>query len=380
MVQWQSRSCKKRVLTLIGILLVGFSAQSQEVKTYNFPGANCYSNTLFIQTAQNPKGVLVMDVGEREIKVFAKNNLVASSNMFKDYNFLYIKILEERSKNSISCFQTIADVMSRVYHIEKKVFYFLKEEDSNGIEKNSPTLITSNTLNIIEGSFNDLDGIKKKLDDSISGQNYLRPKEWSTEQLDSIKINHYEGNIDVGLNYAPSVLIGNKFGIKSNFIGMFSPSIELNLNEKTALVLNLNYSRANKTKIQQEITASGKKDTINSHALLGADILLRKHIQHKEQIRFFYSGGLGFYTIIDTDLKKRSSSLYVKNYESQYITPILEGGIEYRISPVLGVTAALPFRYFISTKDTNLNTISIGLTIGIAFTLNTNRAVKTLNN
>lgn len=34
----------------------------QEVKTYNAPGIQCYSNTLFINTSENPKGVIIIDI------------------------------------------------------------------------------------------------------------------------------------------------------------------------------------------------------------------------------------------------------------------------------------------------------------------------------
>ena len=129
--------------------------------------------------------------------------------------------------------------------------------------------------------------------------------------------------------------------------------------------------------VQEEITSAGKKDTIDSHFLLGADVLYRKYVPFKKHTRLFCSAGLGIYTIIDIDLKKRSTSLYSKSYESQYITPILEGGVEYRITPVIGITGLLPMRYFVSTKDKELNTFSIGLTLGVVFTLNPNRVFKT---
>ncbi|MGS2740978.1 hypothetical protein [Sinomicrobium sp. M5D2P17] len=370
-----------RVLTLLGILSFwGIrSSYGQEVKTYNAPGKRCYSNTLFVKKAEDPQGVIVMDVQNKDIKTYAENNPLVTSGLFEAYNFLYIKILDEQSRNSASCYETITGVISQVYHIRKDAFYMIRNSSSDN--RSGPNGSgDSAELHVIYAPVQDVEDIKNSIDTMAAGKEYKIPEELTEKQRDSIKMKSFKGNFDAELHYAPVLLTGNKFGLQTDFIGVFGLSFKKNIGEKNALVLNLNYSRANKDKVQESVISSGTKDTINTHALFGGELLYRTYIARRKQFRIFASGGAGFYSVNDVDLKKRkTTSVYRKRYESQYFTLLIEGGFEYRITPVLSVNSSVPLKYFISNKTPDLNTFSFGLNLGISFTLNTNRVLKNKN-
>ena len=350
-------------------------SSAQTVRQYNNPNTSCYSETVFEKKAKNPKGVIVLEVSTTDIKSYALNNRFISSGLFVDYNFLYIHVIEKENDFPLNCYQQIINVNSYVHRIEKSSYYFINEKtdvDQNTDNSGSKT----RDFNIISAADKDLEHIVDEIEKKSTDTNYYMPVVYSTQEVDAEKMANYKKNFDIGFNYSPFFLTGAKLGIDKTAIGLLGLSFKKNTGHTAALVLNLNYSIANKTKTMQKLQTVSR-DTINAHALFGAELSFRKSFSNEKPLRYFTSAGLGFYSLIDVKLRRKEKSVSKKNSENQYITLLYDFGLEYRLSPSLKVNAALPLKYFINNGGSgSLNTFGFGVNMGFSYTINPGSLAK----
>jgi len=57
-------------------------------------------------------------------------------------------------------------------------------------------------------------------------------------------------------------------------------------------------------------------------------------------------------------------------------TPLVEFGVEYRLSPYTKINVSMPFKYYIDQSGTKYNTFAYGLNFGFNFTLNPGKFSK----
>lgn len=355
---------------LLPCLLLKLSGQT--VRTYNRPGVMCYSELIFEDKAKDPKGVIVLDVGTKDIKAYATQNPYLDSGLFSDYNFLYINVLEKANALPLKCYEQIIDVNATINHIEASSYYFIDE-----ITSDSDSLLANETerdykFRIVIRHKAALADIKKHIDDAAASSVYAKPKVYTTAELDYCKMANYKNNLDVGINYSPVFLTGSKLGLNQTTIGLLGLSIKKHISQNNALLLNIGYSMTKKMKIQSELQ-SGTKDTLNSHALFTGEVLFRRYFSTTKPLHYYASLGLGMYWVNDVDLKRRKTSLWRDDQVNKYFVPVVDFGMEYRISPVLKVYTALPLRYFIGQSSGSNNTLGIGMNFGLSFTLNPGR-------
>ena len=370
-------SCEiKSNLLFLLIFCISISPLSaQTVHQYNNPGTVCYSETVFEKKAKNPKGVIVVEVSVADIKFHALNNGYISSGLFSDYNFLYIRVIEKQNNFPLNCYEQIINVNSFVNRIEKSSYYLISEE--NGFSQNDVNSHPQKyEFKIIAAKDLELQQIKEEIKKKTTTTNYFMPIVYTTQEVDAVKMANYKKNFDIGFNYNPFFLTGAKLGIDKTAIGLLGISLKKNTSHTTALVLNLNYSIANKTKTKEKLQTVSR-DTINAHALFGADLTFRKYYNNEEPLRYFSSAGLGFYSLIDVKLRRKQTSVSKKNSENQYITLLYDFGLEYRLSPSLKVNAALPLKYYINNGGSgSLNTFGFGVNMGFSYTLNPSNLAK----
>lgn len=363
--------CKiKSIFLFLLIFCISISALSaQTVHQYNNPGAICYSETVFEKKAKNPKGVIVVEVSAADIKSYALNNRYVSSGLFNDYNFLYIRVIEKQNEFPLNCYEQIINVNSFVNRIEKSSYYLINERnDFSQSGENSNT--QQYEFKIIAGKDLQLQHVKDEIEQKTTGTNYFMPIVYTTQEVDAEKMANYKKNFDIGFNYNPFFITGAKLGIDKTAIGLLGISFKKNTGHTTSIVLNLNYSIANKTKTKEKLQTVSR-DTINAHALFGAELTFRKYYNNEEPLRYFSSAGVGFYSLIDVKLRRKQTSVSKKNSENQYITLLYDFGLEYRLSPSLKVNASLPLKYYINNGGSgSLNTFGFGVNMGISYTLN----------
>lgn len=343
---------------------------------YNNPNTECYSETLFVKNAENPKGVIVIPLSEDGIVSFSLKNRFSSSGLFADYNFLYVRVIVKKTPFPLNCYEQIINVNSFVHRIEKSSYYIINEQEKDPLQPASDAGANASKARMIYVQGKNLENIKDEIEKKSVGRAYHMPVEYTTKEKDAMKMQNYSKNFDVGLHYTPFFLLGPKLGIDKGAIGLLGVSASKNIGSKTAVLVNLNYSIANKTKTMEKLQ-NVSRDTINTHALFGAEVTFRKYFDDKKQLRYYSSAGLGFYSLLNVKLRRKQTSVSKKNNEDQYFTIVYDFGLQYRLSPALKVNAALPLKYFINNGGSgSLNTFGFGVNMGLSYTLNAGRIKK----
>lgn len=366
---------EKKAIMILSLL----SAQlifSQKIYEYNSPGAECYSRYLFHQNTSSPKGVLVFDIGEEDLAIWSTNNKYLSSGLFNEYNFLFINILKKENKNSFNCYNVIISTVSSIRSIRENVFFLITQQDDSDAE---PIAMHNSSygFKIINNQTENLSMLKTLLDKSVMGQTYLKPKIYTDEEKWQIKTSNYRRNFDAAFFYSPIAFFGPKLNSTSDVVGTYGLSFRKSTSTQTAVVLNLNMGtkKPNENAIMEQVQ-SNQKGNIYSYALFGAELMFRYFDNPDKPLRFFGSLGFGMYSMTNIRIKIKSTGVSAKSNENSYYTPVLDAGLEYRLSPVFKVSTSVPARYFINKSDNSSNTFSIGLNLGISATINPNALGK----
>lgn len=372
-----STNKSKQRLIIIFSLLTTNLIFSQKIYNYNSPGANCYSEYIFKENAINPKGVIVVDVKGEDLKNYSQSNSYIDSGFFTDYNFLYIKLLNKEDVLSLSCYEVVINTVSYVHRIEESVFFLIYE--SGQTEHITPFLIKNNSyhFNIVDNNQDNLKILKSELDTLLINQNYGKPKAYTSEEIQAVKMSNYKQNFDVGFFCSPFVLFGQKLNTTSDVMATYGLSFKKSVGNKTAFIINLSIGtkKPDKNAIMEQVQ-SNEKGIISSYALFGGEFMFRYFNNPDKPLRLFSSVGFGMYSMTNIRIKIKSSGVSAKSNENSYYTPTLDMGLEYRLSPVLKVNSSIPLRYYINQSDNSANTFSMGLNLGFTVTLNPNTIGK----
>nr|WP_315242186.1 hypothetical protein [uncultured Flavobacterium sp.] len=363
------RSEKKVVMILF--LFSGHLVFSQKIYEYNSPGANCYSQYLFKENAPLPKGVLVIDTKGEDLKTYSESNQYLNSGLFNDYNFLYINILDKENRNSLNCYNVVIYTVSYVRNINESVFFFVNP--SQEIDPAGPFFIknSSYSFNIINRSQNSLELLKTELDAALLSKTYKNPKVYTSEEIQAEKMSNYRRNFDVAFFYSPLIFFGPKLNSTSDVVGTYGLSFKKSIGSQTAVLLNLNMGskKPDQSAIMEQVQ-SNQKGNIYSFVLFGGELMFRYYDNPDKPLRLFTSLGFGMYSMTNIRIKIKSTGVSAKTNENSYYTPVLDAGLEYRITPLLKVNSSVPLRYFINKSDNSINTFTMGINLGISATIN----------
>jgi hypothetical protein len=386
-----SYSFSKKINLIILFLVVPKLLFSQKVYTYNAPNTNCFSEMVFEETAINPRGVIVIDVKEEDIKTYCKDNKYLNSGLFLNYNILYVKTLYKGYSTQLDCYNVLINSISYVHKINKTVFYVFQDTIDIPKSENQLNLVVANKESDLQKIISDLD-LK-----SINNEYILMVYDAQSEY--NFQRKNYKNNLDVGLFYSPVYLTGNKLDLSDNAFGTYGLTIKKNIGHQTALSFKLGMSintpdqDAIKSKLQSQVQSSAQSgggkvrinETLTGHLYFEGEFSFRYYLQKVKPFREFFSLGIGYQSVtsirgtidktVDTSnisnlQSELSSGIDVKMLKSNYFTPVFEAGFEYRISPITKLSLSLPFRYYVNQTEKNLNTFSYGLNLGMSFTFN----------
>lgn len=363
---------EKKVVIIL-FLLSGHLLFSQKIYEYNSPGASCYSQYLFKENAPLPKGVLVIDTKGEDLKTYSENNQYLNSGLFNDYNLLYINILDKENRNSLNCYNVVIYTVSYVRNINESVFFLISA--SGLTNPDAPFFIkkSSYPFNIINNSQSSLDKLKTELDAALISKAYKNPKVYSGEEIQAKKMLNYKRNFDASFFYSPLVFFGPKLNSTSDVVGTYGLSFRKSLSSQTAVLLNFNIGskKPDKSTIVEQIQ-SNQKGNIYSFVLFGGELMFRYYDNPDKPLRLLTSLGFGMYSMTNIRIKIKSTGISSKTNENSYYTPVLDAGLEYRLSPIIKVNSSIPLRYFINKSDNRVNTFTMGINLGISATLNPN--------
>ncbi|EJL62778.1 hypothetical protein [Flavobacterium sp. CF136] len=363
----------ERKVVMILFLLSGHLVFSQKIYEYNSPGANCYSQYLFKENAPLPKGVLVIDAKGEDLKTYSESNQYLNSGLFNDYNFLYINILDKENRNSLNCYNVVIYTVSYVRNINESVFFFVNP--SQEIDPAGPFFIknSSYSFNIINKSPSSLEILKTELNAALLSKTYKNPKVYSNEEIQAEKMSNYRRNFDVAFFYSPLIFFGPKLNSTSDVVGTYGLSFKKSIGSQTAVLLNLNMGskKPDQSAIMEQVQ-SNQKGNIYSFVLFGGELMFRYYDNPDKPLRLFTSLGFGMYSMTNIRIKIKSTGVSAKTNENSYYTPVLDAGLEYRITPLLKVNSSVPLRYFINKSDNSINTFTMGINLGVSATINPN--------
>ncbi|MCD9576239.1 hypothetical protein [Flavobacterium soyae] len=361
---------EKKAMMILSLL----SAQlifSQKIYEYNSPGANCYSQYLFKENTPLPKGVLVIDAKGADLKAYNESNPYLNSGLFKDYNFLYINILSKENEIPLNCYNVIIYTVAYIHDVNESVFFLVSA--SGLTNPDAPFFIKNSSypFNIINNSQSSLEKLKTELDAALISKAYKNPKVYTSEEIQAKKMLNYKRNFDASFFYSPLVFFGPKLNSTSDVVGTYGLSFRKSLSSQTAVLLNFNMGskKPDKSAIMQQVQ-SNQKGNIYSFVLFGGELMFRYYDNPDKPLRLFTSLGFGMYSMTNIRIKIKSTGVSAKTNENSYYTPVLDAGLEYRLSPVVKVNGSVPLRYFINKSDNSVNTFAMGINLGISATIN----------
>jgi hypothetical protein len=409
---------KAVILLTLSIILSLFNmkgAQAQTIYHHNNPGCDCYSEIIFEETSTNPIGVIVLDVKGANIKEYSQSNIYKNSNLFSNYNFLYMNILHLGNSNTKTCRNSVIDIMVLARRIHKSAFYFIEETDANQIVMVQSKEYENAGFNVVYNTTGDLVKLSQTINQSAIEGQYKMPEKYDYGNKEySAKMSNYWHNFDIGLHINPIFLTGNKLGLSKGAIPSYALSFTKNISSSFALKANIGVSikkpdiKSIQSGMQSKVMEAVQNDEetlyidekITGHVILGVDLSAKYYFEKTKPFRPFISAGFGSYSVLnmsgslqDTidisgiDMSDPSSLQDaiggstnteelpdgMEQIRERYFVPQIELGLEYRLAPRAKVGISIPFRYFMNQSAGGSNTFAWGLSFGMAFTLNPGR-------
>lgn len=393
---------------------------AQKVYTYNSPGSDCYSEMIFINQAIQPKAVLVIDAGGMDLVTYSKTSVFSDSLLKKHYNLLYVNILNKINSNTMTCYDAIINTYHNTDRIVKSAFYLVYKPQNNSsiiIKKHDDPGYKFNTINYPKGEIKEF---VQALDSATFNQPYFIPVESAInyEMRFNSRIKNYRFNHDIGFFFQPNFLTGDKLGINRSAISTFGLSYTYNFGQRHALKFSFggSFKKPNANGIQSSLQSKVQTavqngddfvyidETLSGHILFGGDISYRYYFNASNRFRPYASVGFGRYML--TYMEGRiQDTIDVSNIDmsnpssmqdamgggstgelpegmltrsSMFSTPQMEFGFEYRLSPMLKVNCALPFRYYNEKTTYGYSTFSWGLNFGFSLTINPGKLAQPL--
>jgi hypothetical protein len=408
-------SPKFSVLSILLLLALANQGFAQRIYKYNVSGSDCYSEMIFEETAPQPKGVIVLDAEGKDIMDFQNANPYNNTEIAMYYNFLYVNVLNPSRSGKPPCYAVLISSISFAFRIHEDVFFIFTDQmldSSRARDYHSFHWIDKNNLNP--------DDLLKKLNFQTTNKSYRIPSGLiGNRDLERDKrMQNYKRNLDIGLHFTPMLIFGNKALLNQNVVGTYGISVAKNIGTQWSLKLNTlaSFKLPDRSGIQSSLQSrmmdavkKGEKElyineTLSGHMLFGGDLSLKYYWKKTGPLRPYISVGAGQYsvtsisgTIQDTldisniDLSSMGSGQSppnlqgggtglssdsqgaMSNAKKNYNTLLFEYGFEYRVSPVIKLNASLPFRYFMYDSE---KIPSLGLNIGLSFTLNPKKIPK----
>jgi hypothetical protein len=225
---------------------------------------------------------------------------------------------------------------------------------------------------------------------------------------------NYKKNMDVGLYYAPIFLTGHKLSLDYGAFGTYGLSLKKNVGHRHAVKLNIGgaLKKPDQSVIQSSLQSKmmsaiqNNEDSIyidellSGHIFFGAELSYRYSLNSHRAFRPYFELGIGSSAftsisgriqdtidISDVDMSNPSSIQdkignpaegggNIVNSTKNYLTPMVNLGFEYRMSPGVKFNASVPFRYFVDRSGTSDNTFSFGLNFSLMFTMNPGKLPK----
>ncbi len=403
----------KKIFSVVFFFIVVSSTVAQRVYKYNAPGSDCYSEMIFEEKAINPKGVIVIDVKEQDILAYSQSNAYINSELFKNYNFLYINILNKGVVSMSSCLDVIIGTVASMNSLYKSVFYVIVNSSNSQKAYIQKANNDDEGFNLLYAGSIENKGIANMLDNATKNQVYRIPLNTAINgDLEAeAKMRNYKRNFDLGIYLLPLFLNGAELGIKQNAVTNYGLSLAKNIGTQFTLKANVGgaFKRPDQSSIQsamqskmQEAIKNGDStiaidQTLSGHVMIGGDFSFKYYFVKTKLFRPYTSIGIGAYNITaisgriqDTidisgiDPQNPSSMQGIlgggaspgsapsgmTNTKTSFLVPQVEVGFEYRLAPIAKVNVSIPFKYFTDKTNTNLSTFTFGINLGLSFTLN----------
>ncbi len=403
-----------KVLVYVLLTLIKTATLAQTVYKSNLPSSNCYNEFFFDERLKNAKGVIVLDAGGQDIQSFSTSNRFYRSNLFSSYNFLFINILHNGTSTNLDCIDVAIRSIANTHSINLVAFYLIMSEPVKGLSIQKPQN-KGYKFNVIQALDSNMQSFKKMLDTSTEGvpYNVIRSEESLYDRFE-IRMANYKKNMDLGLYYAPIFLTGNKLSLDYGAFGSYGLSLKKNVGHRHAVKLNIGgaLKKPDQSVIQSSLQSKmmsaiqNDEDTIyidellNGHVFLGAELSYRYSFNSHKAFRPYFELGIGSSAftrisgriqdtidISDVDMSNPSSIKdkignpaegggNIVNSTKNYLTPMVDLGFEYRMSPGVKFNASVPFRYFVDRSRTSDNTFTFGLNFSLMFTMNPGKLPK----
>ncbi len=403
-----------KVMVYVFLFVCKTASFGQTIYKSNLPSSNCYNEFIFDEKVKNAKGIIVLESGGQDIKSFATSNRFFQSNLFSDYNFLFINILHSGTVSSTDCIDVAIRSVANTYSINLAAFYLIIPEPLNGLSIQRPQNIEYK-FNVIQTVDSNIKSFKELLDRSTAGVPYYVIKsEESLYDRFEIRMANYKKNMDIGLYYAPIFLTGNKLSLDYSAFGTYGLSLKKNVGHRHAIKLNIGGALKKpdqsviQSSIQSKMMSAIQNDedsiyideSLSGHVNLGAELSYRYSFNSHKAFRPYLGIGIGINSmtimsgriqdtidVSDIDMSNPSSIQdkigspdegggNIVNSTKEYLTPMVDMGFEYRMSPGVKFNASIPFRYFVDRSKTSDNTFSFGLNFSLMFTMNPGRLPK----
>jgi hypothetical protein len=405
------------VLIAVLFFLAHNKILGQKVYNYNARGLNCYSEMVFSETASDPKGVIVIDVQGENISKYSLSNKYLDSKLFTDYNLLYVNILDQGSSHPMNCYSAIISTMSASSKINKSSFYVIqkpKNETESMIKKtNEPQY----DINLIYSDDTDLIKLRNALNRATLNTVYTQPIFQNNMVAEfEKKMENYKNNLDLGFHLSPTILTGNQLGLNKSAITPFGLSMAKNISLQNTVKVGITASfkipnpKSIQSGLQSKVFSAVQNgdeqlyinERLSGHVLLGGDVSFKHAFTKTKPFRPYISAGLGFHSlrnisgqIQDTidlssidlsnpsslqgglgDINPSDAGGALNTISSKFLVPQAEIGFDYRLTPVVKLNIALPFKYFADLSSTQNSTFAWGINMGLSFTLNPNKYDK----
>jgi hypothetical protein len=410
----------KTLIALILICAINGILTAQKVYKQNAPSSNCYCEMIFEETATSPRGVVVIDVKDADIKTYSRDNKYR--DLQANYNLLYIKLLNQGSAPPMQCYDAVITTISATDKVEKSVFYVIENPTDGAnpiVKKGSGTIYPFNVIYDMDG---DLGKLRRALDASTLNSTYAIPVNTFGSDPEWIKrMENYKGNHDVGIHIAPLFLTGAQLGIEKGAISPYGLSYAKNIGKQSTVKVGLSgFFKLPDTKSLQSgmqsrmfsALQSGEKaiyldEKLSGNIMFGSDVTFKYQFAKTKAFRPYVAAGLGAHMLInmsgslkDTidisniDLNNPSSLQGaiggdlggsgglpdgMSRINTLFIAPQVELGFDFRLSPVTKVNISMPFKYYMDMSKSGLNTFAWGFNFGLSFTLNPRKLPKPLN-
>jgi hypothetical protein len=387
---------------------------AQAVYHNNSNTSDCYNEFIFDERNKIAKGVIVQEAIGTDIRSFARSNKLYNSDLFSDYNFLFINTLNQGRTDHLDCIDVGIRSVANTSSINTTAFYYLLNTSTKGNPSNS--LQNSKYIfNIVQVSDSDYSSLKTNLDTFTKERQYkVVETDISLSNRFEQRMANYKKNMDIGLYYSPIFLSGNKLSLSYSSFGTYGLSLKKNVGFRHAVKLNIGgaLKKPDQSVIQSSLKSKmmsaiqNDEDSIyidellSGHVYFGAEITYRYSFNSHKAFRPYFELGIGssVFTSIsgriqdtidisDVDMSNPSSiqdkignpdesSGNIVNSTKQYLTPMIDVGFEYRMSPGVKFNASIPFRNFVDKSGTSDNTFSFGLNFSLMFTMNPGRLPK----